>query len=141
MLNQGELREKVLPVPQSNVRESDIDAVKRLAPPRHASKIYYEVLVVFHDVETWDMVRSFAPNLAAWRCKAENIEASIRMEVPTNLIGTCKTKYDAALKATHGKGFKRSICFDDCNMSLSMNKTVSPAVALEKKLVTGKVRP
>ena len=50
-------------------------------------------------------------------------------------------KYGVALKATLEKGFHRSIRFDDCEMSLSMNiklpmdtewKTVSSAIALEE---------
>ena len=51
-------------------------------------------------------MRSFAPNLAAWRYNAINIEVGIRIKVPSDLIGTFKTLEN---KATHGKGFKRSI--------------------------------
>ena len=39
MFNLSEFLEKVLCVPQSNIRESDIDAVNRLATPRHTSVI------------------------------------------------------------------------------------------------------
>ena len=90
MFNLSEFLEEVLRIPQSNIR-------RRLAPPRNMSKISDKVLIVFCNVPSRDMVRSYAPNLEAWIHNAENVEAGIRIEVPTTSLEHLRHKKNMAL--------------------------------------------
>lgn len=105
-------------VPKSNLTESLVEEVRRIEVVRKRierrtpTKITNELLVVFK-------AYSFASNLA----KTSSQGTGIRMEIPAHLQGVFRTldNHGHLLKERHGPGFKRSIHFDDLDMSLYMD--------------------
>lgn len=109
-------------VPKENLQEESVEVVRRIhrAKRKSKSRIRDELLVLFKDVETRDMVMSFAPNLA----KTNNTDspASIAMDCPLHLVNIFKSfeRHGGHLRRLHGRELKHNIRFDDCNMSLIM---------------------
>lgn len=114
-------------IPEENLPEDAVEAVRRLHPTRRRSeapgtrRIQHEVLVVFRDVATRDMIFSYASNLGKTNGTAS--QAGVRMEIPPHLTGIFKTldSHGQLLRKRHGPGVKRSIKFDDLEMSLYMD--------------------
>ena len=105
-------------IPSGTITAKDVEAVRKLVPTRR-SKTLNEVLVVYVDVRTRDMIQSYARNLAAWTEGGKSL-AGIRLEIPDHLMGDFKSfeQYGHSLKKMHCKEFKRHIKFDDTNMCL-----------------------
>ena len=118
--NTGRFLEDKLAVPQGVIVENDVCDIRRLHSGRSTrpKKIKDEVLIVFKDVATRDLVMSYAPNLASWRNEPESV--GVRLEVPCHLLGVFKTleKYGHLVRTTHGENLKRHIKYDDRSMSL-----------------------
>ena len=113
----------VLGIPTSCLPESSVETIRKISNPRsnRPSKITDEVLVVFRDVATRDMVFSYAPNLANYRTRSN--PPGIRLDFPDFLRGTFSTleRYGILMKSELGGNFRRSIKFDDSAMSLRID--------------------
>lgn len=100
----GEFFFNILDVPKTNLSEDSVENVRRIFPTRSRgntrTKVRDEVRVLFKDIETRDMIYSYAPNLAERRN-----EAGMRLEIPGHLLGQFKTleKYGRQLKSTRGQ--------------------------------------
>ena len=119
----GDFFTKVLGIPPSNIPQDSVKTIRRISTPRSKRpvKIQAEVIVVFKDVSTRDMVFSYAPNLAQYRQNKE--PPGIRLDYPDHLRGAFTTleKYGILMKSEHGGNFRRSIKFDDSLMSLRID--------------------
>ena len=80
-----------------------------------------EVLVVFNNVRTRDLVASYASNLADFRHQTPPV--NFRMEFPDHLRGVFRTleSHGHLLRGRLGKGMRRNIKFDDQKKSLYMD--------------------
>ena len=122
----GEFFFRILEVPESNLSEDSVESVRKIFPVRSKgkprSRVKDEVRVLFKDIETRDMIYSYAPNLAEKRN-----EAGMRLEVPSHLLGQFKTleKYGRHLKSTHGQQLKWHIKYDDAELCMFLNVKLS----------------
>ena len=107
---------RYLKVPNQTADKVRFGSIERVESARR-SKIHKEVVVRFLDSHTRDAIHSYAPNLAD-----AGGTAGLRLEVPDFLRGLFRLfeSHGAALRAKHGT-VKRSIRFDDENMSLHMD--------------------
>ena len=124
----GEFFFKNLLIPEHHLSEDSVESVRRIYPAKHrnrpgsAGRVRDEVRVLFKDVETRDMVYSYASNLAD---KRET--AGMRLEVPSHLLGQFKTleRYGRHLKTAHGPAVKWHIRFDDSELAMFLNIKLS----------------
>ena len=118
----GDFFFRTLDIPEAHLSEDSVESVRRIFPTRsrgkQRSRIRDEVRVVLKDVETRDMIYSYAPNLADKRN-----EAGMRLEVPSHLLGKFKTleRYGRHLKSVHGQHFRWHIKYDDPELSMYLN--------------------
>ena len=118
----GDFFLKVLEIPESHLPEDSVENIRRIYPARtrgkHTTRVKDEVRVLFKDVQTRDMVHSYAPNLAAKRDTA-----GMRLEVPGHLLGHFKSleRYGRHLKALHGPDLRWHIKYDDVELSMFLN--------------------
>lgn len=118
----GDFFHKILAIPTSNLTQDSVEDVRRICSSRNSrSRVRDEVLVVFKDVPTRDMVVSFASNLANYRNEAR--PPGIRPEVPDSLRGVFQTldSYAVMLKKKTGPQFRRSIKFQDSDQSMFLD--------------------
>lgn len=118
----GDFFHDTLLIPGSDLDQEGIEDVRRVCTGRKkSSKIRDEVLVTFKDVQTRDMVYSYAPNLANYR--DDPTPPGIRLEIPEQLSGVFKVleRYGANLRQRSGPNLKRSIKFDDVSMSMQLD--------------------
>lgn len=86
------------------------------------------VLVTFENVETRDLVRAGAKNLAG-------VDAGLRLEIPDHLLGSFRVLNDLAFELKKKNGnLKRNIKFDDANLDLAMD--VCPDTGRQWRTVT-----
>ena len=121
-----------LAVPEDEFPPGTFVEIKRIAAGRKKrGSVEDEVLVTFPDIQTRDIIASYAPNLRDWRekNKAAPNAAGIRIEVPDHLCGVFRNleRYGHALKMQHGQGFKRRTKYDDGLQTLYMD-AVLPGV-------------
>ena len=112
---------KALLIPASEHIQDRIEVVKRTRTS-FSSKIKEEVLVIFDTVSTRDYVFSHAKNLA----KLSPIDRKLngmRLDYPAHLGSDYRVldAYGAKLRSRFGEGFRRSIKFNDDEMSLYMD--------------------
>ena len=116
---------KVLEIPESALSEDSVESIRKVFQARNRgkqpSRIQNEVRVLFKDVETRDMIYSYAPNLANKRDKA-----GMRLEVPSHLLGHFKTleRYGRLLKSRHPL-LRWHIKYDDPELSMFLNVKLS----------------
>lgn len=119
----GDFFSNIMGIPGDNLPQNSVQSVRRVSRPRsnRPQKIQNEVLVIFKEVSTRDMVFSYAPNLARYR--QSKSPPGIRIEFPDHLRGAFSTleKYGLQLRTELGESFKRSIKFDDSSMSLRID--------------------
>lgn len=96
----GDFFEQKLRIPAENLRDKDIAEIRRLHPkPRRArgeansndSQIREEVLVVFKEVQTRDMIFRHTFNLSDCRVGRHPNSIGIRIHIPTHLLGVFNT--------------------------------------------------
>ena len=107
----------ILEMDPQQIIKVEIESVKEIADtPR--SKISREVLVLFQCVEDRDIVYSHANRLSKHTGKA-----GIRLEIPEHLRSDFRLleTHGNAVRASQGPNVKRSIRFDDAEMSLVLN--------------------
>ena len=116
----GDFFTKILRIPPSNLPQESVETIRRLGTRRsnRPNKIQNEVLVVFRDVATRDMVMSYAANLAAY--KHQESPPGVRLDYPDHLRGVFSTleSYGHQLRQKLGPKLKRSIKYDDTSMSM-----------------------
>ena len=107
---------RYLKIPPSVADGAEIELIKRQDQPRR-SKIQREVLVRFKSIQARDTIHSYAANLADFKGTA-----GLRLEIPDFLRGVFRRfeSHGAALRNKYGQ-VKRSVRFDDANMSLLMD--------------------
>ena len=123
----GNFFHRTMEIPEESLPEEAVETVRRLHPTKRKNdnrtqgRIRDEVLVVFHDVSTRDMIFSYATNLS--KTNGTSHQAGVRMEIPPHLTGIFKTldSHGHLLRDRHGPGVRRSIKFDDVEMSLYMD--------------------
>lgn len=119
----GDFLIKTLGVPSESIPQEEVETIRRISTPRNRrpGKIQNEVLVIFKSVSTRDLVYSYAPNLANYRQAAS--PPGVRIDFPDHLRGVFSTleKYGATLRTELGSNFKRSIKFEDAQMSLRID--------------------
>ena len=105
-----------LSMPEQMVSNTRIDGIEPQQQPRR-SKISDEVLVRFCNVQTRDIVQSYAISLAQFTGKA-----GLRLEIPDHLRSLFRRfeSHVASLREQHGN-VKRAIRFDDETRSLRMD--------------------
>ena len=110
-----------LRVPQDEMDDSKIQEIKRI---RHAGgKFKDEALIVFVDLESRDVVASYARNLSDRVDSAGNPTAGLRIDIPSHLMGTFKLleNHGRQLRERYGPDFKRHVRFGDTEKSLFLN--------------------
>ena len=119
----GDFMIKILGIPPNCLPQDTVESIRRISTPRarRPGKIHNEVLITFKEVATRDMVYSYAPNLAKYR--QEKSPPGVRIDFPDHLRGIFSTleKYGATMRSELGPGLKRSIKFDDTEMSLRID--------------------
>ena len=115
-----------LDVGVEDVDDDCILEVRRVRGTRGAAPSN-EVLVILRDVETRDLVSSFARNLATQDASAAQ-RANIRMEIPMFLMDTFRVldRHGHLLKEKYGSELRRHVRYDDENMSCLLYTSPSP---------------
>ena len=109
------------------VEEDDIDASDiidaRRVRGRSGGSPTLECLVTFKDVETRDMVCSYARNLGDQRVGEGQQRSNIRMEIPAHLMDTFRLldRHGHLLKEKYGKDLRRHVRYDDDTLSLYLD--------------------
>ena len=117
--NTGSFFYDTLNIPETELTEDSVENVRRVSSGRRKqARVHDEVVVFLRDVETRDLIYSYAPNLSAHQGKA-----GIRMEIPCHLLGKfkCLSRYGRNKKEETGRDFKWSIKFEDINQSLAID--------------------
>ena len=99
------------------MKDKRILEVRRLRTP-WGSKIKDEALIIFIDLESRDLVTSYARNLSDQM--SDNFPlAGLRMDIPPHLMSTFKMleNYGRDMKMRYGSEFKRQVRFDDAAKS------------------------
>ena len=119
--NAYDFLENVLDMPKDEIPDGAILGVRKV-PGRRKNYAQNEVIVTFDSVQTRDCVASYAPNLADWRGKNSS-KAGLRLEIPDYLCGVFRVleRHAHQLKEQHQHYFKRSIKYDDVNLTLVLD--------------------
>lgn len=119
----GDFFVQTLGIPGDVLHQESVEYIRKLSAPRstRTARIQNEVLVVFKDVHTRDLVFSYAPNLAKYRNSPN--PPGIRLDYPDHLRGAFQTleKYGVLMKSELGGEMKRSIKFDDQTESMRID--------------------
>ena len=108
---------KQMDVPMSVAMQATLDTIKP-ADQAKGSRITSEYVVTFGDVESRDMIKSYASGLAAAKG-----QAGLRLDIPPCLKGSFRilNEHGMAMIKIYGKEVKRNIRFDDRNEDLMMD--------------------
>lgn len=112
----------ILRIPEGVLEEKAVESIRRVCPTnrnrKRGHRVHDEVVVHLRDVETRDMIQSYATNLADHRG-----EAGLRMEVPCHLTGKfkCLERLGNILKRKHGRSLRWHINFDDVKQLLCLS--------------------
>lgn len=110
---------ETLSIPESELSEDSVISVRRVSIGRRkAARVHDEVIVMLNNVETRDMIYTYAPNLANSQGRA-----GMRMEIPCHLLGKFKrlSQFGRTRKEKSGQTFKWNIKFDDITQSLAID--------------------
>ena len=122
----------ILGIPECDLEEKSVVDIRRVAPTnnqkKRKSRTHDEVVVYLRDVETRDMIRSYAPSLAQHRGTA-----GMRLEIPCYLTGhfKCLERYGHLIKKIHGENLKWHVNFDDVELSLKLSVRMPDAESWE----------
>ena len=110
---------KALNMSESDLREVIIESITRTRTSPRA-RHYMEVLVVFREEDTRELILSYSRSLAAFKDNEGRPTAGLRMEVPDYLGSTFKLLETVSiyLKQKHGTEARRLIKYDDVELSL-----------------------
>ena len=115
---------KLMRIPTTDVRESDVVSVRRVLTAR-GRQSRLEVCVVFVDAETRDRIATYAKNLGNY---IENGKPTVtfRHDIPTHLSGVHKAlmQYGYAMGKRYGKGFRKNVRFDDVSCSFCIDMLI-----------------
>ena len=108
-----------LKIPTGVLVDEDVKDIRRCRLTR-GQQAKSEALVVFADVESRDLVASYARNLAPFVDAQNKPTAGLRPDVPGHLGGVHRTlvQYGYAMKKRYGPHFRRNIRFEDSDLSL-----------------------
>lgn len=118
----GDFFYSILKIPREHLEEDMVERIRRVAPQsrgkKHRRVAHDEVVVYLRDVNTRDMIQSYAPNLSGMSGKA-----GLRLEVPCHLTGQfkCLERYGHILKKKFGHEFRWHINYDDIDLSLKLS--------------------
>ena len=110
-----------LGIPEGELQSDSIVNVQRL-PGKKKQKIQNEVLITFDSVQTRDCVASYASNLSRFDGDP-SLRPGLKLEIPDHLCGVFRVleRYAHTLKGQNPGFFKRSIKYDDVNLSLVLD--------------------
>ena len=119
----------IMRVPESTAGRRDIVSVQRVATRMRKGGtlrpniVKDEVTVKFTNISVRDFVASYAFNLGSFADDEGMPTAGVRLEIPPHLVGLFQDfqGYGGFLKKQHGRGFKRSVKFEDKDMTLTMD--------------------
>lgn len=113
--------DEALAIPEGELAECAVVHVKKV-PGHKRNNNQREVVITFDTVQTRDCVASYAPNLAHWRGQHSS-KAGLRLEIPDYLCGVFRVleRHAHQLKQKNLRYFKRSIKYDDVNLSLVLD--------------------
>ena len=116
----GNFIHDTLRVPDHEMDQNKIETVRRI---RSGQRIQDEALVVFVNLESRDLVTSYAHNLAECVDTNGRPTAGLRMDIPPKLMSLFKLleNHGRCLKIRYGPEFKRHVRFDDAEHSLFLN--------------------
>ena len=119
----GDFLHVTLAIPETDLRQEDIESIKRVRDPIAAGNVRDEVLLTFFDSKARDLVLVSSTNLAKFVDDDGRPTAGTRLEIPPELMDTFRllSRFGTRLRARHGEGTKRHIKFDDFNASLFCN--------------------
>ena len=116
----GDFFYDTLQIPKNNLQQNSVESIRRIgtAKRRNPSRIQDEVLVVFADCSTRDMIFSYASNLSRFKNAQER--PGIRLDIPDQLRGVFGDleRYGADLRKNLGPELRRSIKFEDSHKTM-----------------------
>ena len=117
--NLDDFFKKALKMSDRDLGEIIVESVSRTRTSPRA-RHYLEVLVVFREEDTRELVLSYSRSLADYKDEQGRPTAGLRMEVPDFLGSTFKLLESVSiyLKQKHGPESRRLIKYDDVDMSL-----------------------
>ena len=112
---------EVLEIPQGELHEDAVVNVRKV-PARKRNKIMNEVVITFDSIQMRDCVASYASNLANYKGDPAK-RPNLRLEIPDYLCGVFRVLEKCAhvLKSKNSAFFKRSIKYDDINLTLVLD--------------------
>ena len=115
--------ENVLAIQPGDLQDGSIVDIKRITTGRRKNAVKDEVIVTFDSIHSRDIAASYAPNLADHRAANGANSAGIRLEIPDHLRGVFRTleRHGHNLKDTHKAGLRRSIKYDDTDLTLVLD--------------------
>ena len=119
--NTDNFLEQKLEIPQGELNPNSIVDVQRV-PGRKKNQNQHEAVITFDSVQTRDCVASYASNLAGYTGDPA-LRPGLRLEIPDFLCGVFRVleRYAHILKCQNPTFFKRSIKYDDVNLSLVLD--------------------
>lgn len=119
--NADEFFSQVLEIPAGELHEGAIVDIQKV-PGKRRQKTQNETLITFDSVQTRDCVVSYASNLAGYSGDPAN-RPGLKLEVPDHLCGVFRVleRFAHTLKGQNPKYFKRSIKYDDVNLTLVLD--------------------
>ena len=116
---------QILAIPEGELHDSAVSEVRRV-PGRKRGFNMNEAIITFDSVQTRDCVASYASNLSEYRGGDNSRRANLRLEIPDFLCGAFRVLERCAhnLKAANPSFFRRSIKYDDVNLSLVLDYCV-----------------
>ena len=113
--------ENALEIPPGELHENAVTDVRKV-PARKRNKTMNEVIITFDSIQTRDCVASYASNIANYKGESSN-RPNLRLEIPDYLCGVFRVLEKCAhiLKCKNQAFFKRSIKYDDINLTLVLD--------------------
>ena len=113
--------ENVLDIPSDELHEGAVVEVRKI-PARKRNKNLGEVIIFFDSIQTRDCVASYASNIANYKGDPA-LRPNLRLEIPDHLCGVFRVLEKCAhtLKCKNPAFFKRSIKYDDINLTLALD--------------------
>lgn len=114
-----------LAIPSGEINPDSIIQVRRV-PGKKKGRNLQEAVITFDSIQTRDCVASYASNLAGYNGDPA-LRPALRLEVPDHLCGVFRVleRYAHILKNQNPCFFKRSIKYDDVNLTLVLDYCTS----------------
>ena len=120
--NTGRFIHSTLRISADDMRDELIEDIRRLRSSG-AGRINNEVLVIFCDIESRDLVTAHSKHLSTAVDDQGNPKAGLRLDIPLHLMSTFKSleAHGHKMRMRYGNDFKRHVRFDDDRKSLYLN--------------------